>query len=132
MSVKSLLIDTSVWIEFLEKQARAIDSLIPNGALRCHPFVIGELVVGDLGRRTTLISALKAVRQLHVVKDADVVEFVRDKKLAGRGIGYIDCHLLASVYFERQTYLWTSDKRLRSAAVELGVAYPSANEWLAH
>ena len=59
MSVNRFLIDTSVWIEFLEKQAGAIDSLIPNLALRCHPFVIGELVVGDLGRRTTLISALR-------------------------------------------------------------------------
>ena len=123
-----VLIDTSVWIEFLEKQAAAIDSLLTNVAVRCHPFVIGELVVGDLGRRRKLISALGTVRQLDVVEDEDVVEFVRNKKLAGRGIGYIDCHLLASVYFDRPTYLWTSDKRLRSAAVELGIAYPSTNE----
>ena len=94
--------------------------------------MIGELVVGDLGRRRTLISALQAVPKLNVVKDPDVVEFVRNKKLAGRGIGYIDCHLLASVYFERETYLWTSDKRLRSASVELGVAYPFTNEGRTH
>ena len=132
MSSKGILIDTAIWIEFLEKQAGAIDSLLPDATTRCHPFVIGELVVGDFGRRRSLISALHTVRHLNVVKDEDVVEFVRDKKLAGRGIGYIDCHLLASVYFEPQTYLWTSDKRLRSAAIELGVAFSSANEWRTH
>ena len=94
--------------------------------------MIGELVVGDIGLRRKLALAIQAVPKLNVAKDEAVVEFVRNKKLAGRGIGYIDCHLLASVYFERETYLWTSDKWLRCAAVDLGVAYPSANEWLTH
>ena len=69
MPDKALLIDTSVWIEFLEKQAGAIDSLLPDATTRCHAFVIGELVVGDLGSRRRLTSALQAVPKLNVVKD---------------------------------------------------------------
>ena len=60
-------------------------------------------MIGYLGLRRKLVLAMQAVPKLNVVKDDAVVEFLRDKKLAGRGIGYIDCHLLAAVYFERQT-----------------------------
>jgi len=40
----------------------------------------------------------------------------------GREIGFLDAHLLASAHVSR-TPLWSSDKTLQSAAVELKVAY---------
>ncbi len=128
MSFPKLLVDSSVWIEFLDEQTGAIDSLLANPSLCSHPFVVGELVVGDLGRRSKLISALQTINRIGSIKDDDVVRFVRKNKLQGRRIGYIDCHLLASVCFEGNTFLWTSDKRLRTAAVELRVAFPSSIE----
>ena len=128
MSSYKLLVDSSVWIEFLDNQTGAIDSLLANPSLCSHPFVVGELVVGDLGSRSKLISALQTVNKLRIIEDDDVVRFVRKNKLEGRRIGYIDCHLLASVFIDGNTFLWTSDKRLRSAAVELRVAFPASIE----
>lgn len=128
MSSYKLLVDSSVWIEFLDNQTGAINSLLPNPSLCSHPFIVGELVVGNLGSRSKLISALQTVNKLSTIEDDAVVRFVRKYKLGGRRIGYIDCHLLASVFIDGNTFLWTSDKRLRSAAVELGVAFPSSIE----
>lgn len=116
-------VNSSVWIEFLDKPPKTVEVLLTNPAICCHPFIVGELVVGDLGKRHELIKILKTIRKLQTITDEKVVDFIREKKLYGRGIGYIDCHLLASIYEARNTYVWTSDKRFRAAATELEVAF---------
>ena len=124
-SKKSLLIDTSVWIDLFEKGDDAINRLIMGTSICCHPFVIGEISVGNLGNRHEFVSALHTIRQLNIIPELKVLKFISEKKLYGRGIGYIDCHLLASVISVPRTLVWTLDKKFHSAAVQLGVAYTS-------
>jgi hypothetical protein len=51
-----------------------------------------------------------------------VLHLVREEALFGRGIGYVDVHLLASIRLSPGTLLWTRDRRLREVAAWLGLA----------
>lgn len=121
-----VLVDTSVWIRFLSNrapEAAELDRLLSREDVSGHPFVYGELLVGDKGGRATFLASYAVMPQAPSVPHADVVEFVRARRLHGRGIGWVDAHLLASALVGRLA-LWTSDPRLAAAAGELGIAYP--------
>jgi predicted nucleic acid-binding protein len=120
-----VLVDTSVWIRFLsnrEPYATALDALLSRDEVSGHDFVYGELLIGDKGGRQQLLADYEHMHQAPVVPHRDVVGFVRDRRLHGRGIGWIDAHLLASALVGRLT-LWTTDPALATAAKELGIAY---------
>ena len=124
-----VLVDTSVWIRFLaarELFARALDQLLSSDEVLSHDLVHGELLIGDRGGRSRLLLAYARIHQARPVPHHEVVEFVRARKLKGRGIGWIDAHLLASTLTERCT-LWTADDDLASLATELRVAYSPAS-----
>jgi len=87
-----------------------------------HDFVYGELLIGDKGGRTELLANYERMDQAPLVSHTDVVAFVRDRKLHGRGIGWIDAHLLASALVGRLK-LWTTDPPLAMLAKELGIVY---------
>jgi hypothetical protein len=87
-----------------------------------HEFVYGELLIGDKGGRKQLLANYVQMHQAPGVPHRDVVEFVRDRRLYDRGIGWIDAHLLASALVGRLK-LWTADPRLAVIAGELGVQY---------
>lgn len=118
-----VLVDTSVWIDLIGQGKDVIHRVISEPNACCHPFVIGEFAVGNLGNRHKIIKLLKKMYKARVIAEDEVLNLVRNKKLYGRGIGYIDCHLLASAYFVPGTSIWTLDKRLYIAADELGVAF---------
>jgi hypothetical protein len=84
--------------------------------------VYGELLIGDKGARKSLLADYDQMHQAPLVPHRDVVEFVRDRRLHGRGIGWIDAHLLASALVGRLK-LWTTDPALATAARGLGIAY---------
>ena len=102
--------------------AAELDSLLSRNEVCGHDFVYGELLIGDRGGRKTLLANYELMDQAPVVLHADVVTFVRDRKLHGRGIGSIDAHLLASALVGR-LQLWTADPALATLARELGTAY---------
>jgi hypothetical protein len=87
-----------------------------------HDFVYGELLVGDKGGRKALLAAYERMDHAPVVPHAEVVRFIRDRKLHGRGIGWIDVHLLASALVARLE-LWTIDPALATVAKGLGISY---------
>jgi hypothetical protein len=87
-----------------------------------HDFVYGELLIGDKGGRKALLVEYERMDQAPVVPHTDVVAFVRDRALHGRGIGWIDVHLLASALVARLE-LWTTDPALATVAKELGISY---------
>ena len=125
-----VLVDTSVWIRFLagrEPYAGELDRLLSNDEVLGHDFVYGELLIGDRGGRTKLLETYKAMRQAEPLANIEVVEFVRHRRLNGRGIGWIDAHLLASAIVVRST-LWTADHPLDAVAQEIGVAWPSGTQ----
>jgi predicted nucleic acid-binding protein len=121
----SVLVDTSVWIRFLANRApfaEALDRLLADDAVAGHEFVYGELLAGDRGGRQELLTSYERMEQLPAVPHSDVVAFVRARKFHGRGIGWIDAHLLASALVGA-VQLWTADGPLGAIADELGLAY---------
>lgn len=121
----SVLVDTSIWIRFLSNRApfaAQLDQLLADDRVVGHECVYGELLVGDRGGRETLLSAYALMEQVPAVPHSDVVAFVRARKFHGRGVGWIDAHLLASALVARVP-LWTADGPLGAIADELGIAY---------
>jgi hypothetical protein len=120
-----VLVDTSVWIRFLSNRAphaAELDWLLGRDEVTGHDFVYGELLIGDKGGRRQLLTDYEQMHQAPVVPHGDVVAFVRERRLHGRGVGWIDAHLLASALVGGLR-LWTADPRLARLASELGVAY---------
>ena len=120
-----VLVDTSVWIRFLSNRAPyagVLDGLLSRDEVSGHDFVFGELLIGAMGGRKQLLADYERMYQAPVVPHADVVEFVRDRRLHGRGVGWIDAHLLASALVGHLK-LWTTDPRLATLAKELGIGY---------
>jgi predicted nucleic acid-binding protein len=125
----TVLVDTSVWIAFLSNRAPyagELDALLSRDEVSGHEFVYGELLVGDKGGRKQLLGEYEQMHQAPVVPHSDVVAFVRARRLHGRGVGWVDVHLLASAIVGRLK-LWTADPRLATVAKELGVAYGRAS-----
>lgn len=120
-----VLVDTSVWIRFLSNRApyaAELDHLLSRDEVSGHDFVYGELLIGDKGERKQLLAGYEQMHQAPMVSHGEVVVFVRGRRLYGRGIGWIDAHLLASALVGRLK-LWTADPRLAILAQEFGIAY---------
>jgi predicted nucleic acid-binding protein len=118
-----VLVDTSVWIRFLANRApyaRGLEALLNESEVSGHDFVLGELLIGDKGGRKQLLADYSRMHQAPVMPHRDVVMFVSERRLRGRGIGWIDAHLLASALVAG-VRLWTADPRLSLVASELGV-----------
>ncbi len=113
-----ILADTSVWVDHLRKGAPELASLLSNGQIVAHPFVIGELACGNLRNRSEVLSLLTALVPAKVAAHEEVLDFVSGRKLHGRGLGWVDVHLLASCLLTGCT-LWTRDKALALAAAAL-------------
>jgi predicted nucleic acid-binding protein len=117
-----ILADTSVWVDHLRASDKALVALLDAGMVLAHPFVIGELALGTLLQREIVLTALADLPHASVATDAEVLHFIERHALFGRGIGYVDAHLLAAVQLTAGTELWTNDKRLHGVAVQLGLA----------
>jgi hypothetical protein len=117
-----VLADTSVWVEHFRRRHTGLGEYLNSGRVHCHPFVIGELACGHLARRGEILDLLHALPALEVVDHAEVLPFTTGLKLSGRGLGWIDVHLLAAARLSRVP-LWTLDKRLAAAATDLGVNF---------
>jgi predicted nucleic acid-binding protein len=115
-----VLTDTSVWIEHLRRGSVMLTDHLTRGDVWSHPFVIGELACGRLTRRAEILHLLAALPQAPVLDHLEVLAFVDAQELAGRGIGWIDAHLLASARLARIP-LWTLDRRLAAAARRLSL-----------
>ena len=117
-----VLVDTSVWVEHLQRANNELAGLLQRGQVLSHPFVLGELALGSLQQRATVLDALQNLPQACVASAQEVLGFIGMNALHGLGIGYVDVHLLASVRLTPGCEVWTLDKRLAAAAMRLGVA----------
>jgi predicted nucleic acid-binding protein len=117
-----ILVDTSIWVDHLRWGDDRLTSLLNAGMVLTHPFVIGELALGNLGARETILSDLSDLPCAVVATESEVLRFIDRYALFGRGAGYVDIHLLAAVQLTADAELWTRDKRLHSIAVQLGLA----------
>jgi predicted nucleic acid-binding protein len=101
-----ILVDTSVWIEHLRAGSDRLKTLLLNEQVLCHSFVVGELACGTLQKRSEIVSMLKALPEAHLLEHEEVLSFLEARRLYGRGIGWVDAHLLASTLLTGCT-LWT-------------------------
>ena len=119
-----ILVDTSVWIRALmgrEPWRTELDRLLGFEMVAGHELVYGELLIGDTGGRGVLLAAYSKIHQAPRISHPEVVRFVQARRLYGRGIGWIDVHLLASALAAGITF-WTADARCAVVADELGIA----------
>ncbi|MHC4134969.1 MAG: type II toxin-antitoxin system VapC family toxin [Planctomycetota bacterium] len=114
------LVDTSVWVDHLGKGSKALRELLEQGLVVCHPFVIGELACGRVRNRAEILTLLAALPAATAAGHAEAMRLASDRKLHGKGLGWVDVHLLASALLSGCT-LWTKDKALRAAARALNV-----------
>lgn len=121
-----ILLDTSVWIDHLRRGDAQVVSILQSGLALAHPFVVGELACGQLKSRAEILGLLAALPQAKVAQEPEVMLFIERHGLMGRGIGYIDAHLLTATALTEGARLWTRDKRLDSLARELELAYLNA------
>jgi len=115
-----ILADTSIWVDHLRGGDAKLVELLGAGAILTHPFVIGEIALGSLSRRDEILENLRDLPAVSIATDDEVLEFIERRALHGRGIGYVDCHLLASMTLTPGATLWTRDKRLRAVAADMG------------
>ncbi|GAB6096127.1 PIN domain-containing protein [Desulfatiferula olefinivorans] len=118
-----ILADTNVWIKHFRESDAELISRLNVGFIVCHPFIIGELACGNLGNRSEILTLLQALPSTPFVEPSELLAFIENKQLMGRGLGYVDIHLLAAAIIGN-VFLWTYDRRLNEAAEELGISYP--------
>lgn len=118
-----ILADTSVWVDHLRAGDDTLASLLNDNRVLMHPFVLGELACGNLRDRREILALLKDLPRITVAHDEEVLFFIEQHELMGRGIGYVDAHLLSATILAGSARLWTRDKRLRTTAKLLDLAY---------
>ena len=114
-----ILADTSVWIDHLRRPDPRLVAGLEWASVFVHPFVIGELACGRLRHRDVFLGLLGRLPKAPVATDAEALAFLEARELTGRGIGYVDVHLLASTALGTGMRFWTRDRRLAEVAREL-------------
>jgi predicted nucleic acid-binding protein len=116
-----ILADTSVWIDHFRSENTKMLRCLNRGQIAIHPFIILELALGSLRNRSRTLALLDLLPQIQVARLSEVRLTIEARRLYSLGLGLTDAHLLASVFLNPSTLLWTRDKRLRKAAERLGV-----------
>jgi len=117
-----ILVDTSVWVAHLRDGNIDLEKLLNNGNVATHEFIIGELACGTLKNRAKILSYFCALPMATPAEHEEVMCFIENHRLMGKGLGYIDMHLLAAAFLTNIP-LWTFDKKMSEVASSLEVAY---------
>ena len=118
-----ILVDTSVWVNHFRRGEPILSAALEAGEVLTHAFVIGEIACGNLKRRSEVLSLMRELPPSPTATDEEAQHFIDQHKLMGRGIGYIDVHLLASALLAGNATLWTHDKRLSATADRLALKF---------
>lgn len=124
-----ILVDTSVWIDHLRAGEPLLVELLDTNRVLIHPLIIGELACGNLNNRKTILSLLRKLPTVRLATDEEELFFIERHGLMGKGIGYIDVHLLAAVSLTGTARLWTGDKRLNTVAKSMRLAFDLAQHF---
>jgi predicted nucleic acid-binding protein len=117
-----VLVDTSVWVSHFRETHDGLVELLNNGEVVCHPFIIGELACGNLKNRTSILALLEALPTVLVAEHEELLSFIEERRVMGKGLGYVDVHLLAASLLTGVP-LWTLDNRLSRVTEELHCKY---------
>lgn len=116
-----ILVDTSVWIQHFRTAQAYLSDLLEQSRVLIHPFVVGEMACGTLRRRREVLSLLARLDPAPKASDGEALELIEARRLMGRGLGWVDVHLIASCLIS-SARLWTLDRRLKREAERLGIA----------
>jgi predicted nucleic acid-binding protein len=116
-----ILADTSIWIDHLRSGNKEMRKLLNQGQIVIHPFIIAELALGSLQERTKTLALLDLLPQVRVAQMSELRLMIEARRLYSLGVGLTDAHLIASVFLNSSTLLWTRDKQLRRVAEALGI-----------
>lgn len=119
-----ILVDTSVWIDHLRTDSATLGRALERGEVLGHPWVIGEVSLGHLGRRDEILNLLHGLPQATVASTEEVQAAIENQQLQGSGIGYVDAQLLTATMLTPDSMLWTADRRLRAVATRIGLLSP--------
>ena len=117
-----ILVDTSVWVDHLRFHVERLAALLDDEQVLMHPFIFGELALGNFRRRGLALRALSRLPAALVARGREVLRLIDKHHLFGSGIGYVDAHLLASARLTVDAKLWTRDRRLSGVAGRMGLA----------
>src|SRR3972149_10666445 len=117
-----VLVDTSVWVLHLRQGNIKLDSLLNDGEAVCHPFIVGELACGNLKNRYEILALLQALPTSTQAEHENAMQFIENYRLMGKGLGYIDVHLLASALLT-EVPIWTLDKKLNEVSTVIGISF---------
>jgi len=117
-----ILVNTSVWVDHLRRDKVGLDAPLSEGQVLCHPFIIGELACGNLKNREEILALLQILPSVRTAEEEEALSFIEKHRIMGKGLGYIDIHLLASALLSHVP-LWTHDKRLGDVGAELKIRY---------
>ncbi len=117
-----ILPDTSIWVDQQRGLAPHLNDLLNQDWVVIHPLIVGELACGFLANRAKFLAFLQNLQSVATARDEEVLLLIESRSMYGKGIGYIDAHLLASVVMSGDR-LWTHDKRLARVATDLGIGY---------
>lgn len=120
---QQVLVDTSIWADHLDRTDSVMNDLLDRSQVWIHPFVIGELAMGNLRRRDEVLRELQKLPEVTSARHDEVMRLIQANRLFGSGIGYIDAHLLAAVALTDGARLWTRDRRLRETAETMGLDF---------
>ncbi len=120
-----VLVDTSVWVDHLRRRDRALETVLENGEVAVHPVVVGELACGNLPDRALVFQLLSELPAAPLASNPEVLALIERRRLMGKGLGFIDAHLLASALLAAPDamLLWTRDTALDGVAAQLGLAF---------
>ena len=118
-----IVVDTSVWIDHFRTNQAGLAALLDDAQVLVHPFIIGELACGNLRARAELLSLLQQLPHAPQASQEEVLLFIERHALMGRGIGYVDAHLLAATALAEEARLWTRDRRLKRVAEDLNISH---------
>lgn len=117
-----ILVDTSVWIDHFCNGEPNLVELLGTTQVVIHPFVIGEIACGNLRQRGEILGLLNRLPQAPVASQDEALYFLENYQLMGKGVGFIDVHLLASTRLMNAALIWTRDKQLQSMAAQLDLS----------
>ena len=123
-----ILVDTSVWVDHLRSGDPILAELLEQNRVVMHPMVLGELACGNLQNRRQMLQLWQQLESLQVVSHDEALYLIEQNGLMGKGIGYVDVHLLASAAIAAGVKLWTRDKCLACIAAELRYAWEESDQ----
>ena len=117
-----VFVDASIWVSHLRDGNHHLKTLLDDGDVLCHSFIIGELACGNIKNRTEILSLLQSLPMAKNVAHEEILKFIENKELISKELGYVDVHLLASAILSDSS-LWSFDKKLTEIASMLHISF---------